>query len=125
MRRGFGAHLLGVYRFPGAVHDVIVNAVFDTGRAVLDAVEPLPVGFILREQQLGLSLAIEHPLAIVMLSPTYIWGRGVSSPQDQVLRNQIGGKRWISAASGPRLMTWMRTSTSSGEPLAYSTKTSK
>ena len=46
-------------------------------------------------------------------------------PQLHVLRNQKVGSRWMTAASGPRLLTVKRASTSSGPALAYSTTTSK
>jgi hypothetical protein len=67
MRRGFGSGLFGVHRLPGAVYGVVVDAVFDIGRAIFDAVEPLVVGFVLGEQQLRLPLAVEHPLAVVVV----------------------------------------------------------
>ena len=52
-------------------------------------------------------------------------GFGPGRPQDQVLRNQRVGRTRSRAASGPRLWTVIRTSTSSGPPFAYSTSTSK
>ena len=44
---------------------------------------------------------------------------------DQSLRNQSVGRRWSSAASGPRFTAVIFTRMSSAPPLAYSTKTSK
>jgi hypothetical protein len=52
-------------------------------------------------------------------------GRGTSPPHDQVLRNQIVGRTCRVAGSGSRLWTVIRIRMSSGEALAYSTKTSK
>ena len=48
-----------------------------------------------------------------------------SSPHDQVLRNHSVGSSRSRAVSGPRLWAVIRTSTSSGPSLAYSTNTSK
>src|SRR4029450_8175848 len=47
-------------------------------------------------------------------------GLGEPARQDQVLRNQIVGRTWSGAGSGPRLwaVIWMRMS--SGAALAYS-----
>ncbi len=45
-------------------------------------------------------------------------GRGSSSPQDQVLRNQAVGSTWMVSASGPAFVTWMAISRSSGLALA-------
>ena len=58
MRRGFGAGVLRIHSIFGALHDVIVDAIFHVGRAVLDAEQPLRVGFVLGEEQFGRSLAI-------------------------------------------------------------------
>jgi hypothetical protein len=52
-------------------------------------------------------------------------GRGFSRPHDQRFRNHNVGRRWISAASGPRLWTLIKIRMSSGDSLAYSTSTSK
>jgi hypothetical protein len=46
-------------------------------------------------------------------------------PQDQVLRNQIVGKSHSGARSGPRFVTVIWISRSSGVAFAYSTNTSK
>ncbi len=45
-------------------------------------------------------------------------GRGSSSPQDQVLRNQAVGSTCSVSDSGPALVTWMAISRSSGLALA-------
>src|SRR5215467_1919477 len=52
-------------------------------------------------------------------------GFDCSGHQLQVLRNQRAGNMWITASSGPRLEIPISISMSVGEPLAYSTKTSK
>ena len=52
-------------------------------------------------------------------------GRGASPPHDHVLRNQRVGRTCSVAASGPRFVTVIWISRSSGAPLAYSTSTSK
>ena len=56
MRGSFGAGPLGIYRLADAVHDVVVDAVFDIGGTVLDAVEPAEIGFVVSEEQLRLML---------------------------------------------------------------------
>src|SRR5271166_1763052 len=52
-------------------------------------------------------------------------GLAVPGHQVQMLRNQTVGNTSILAASGPRLLTLIWISRSSGDCLAYSTKTSK
>ena len=52
-------------------------------------------------------------------------GLALFPSQDQQFRNQIVGSKRIRAASGPRLLTVMRTRMSSGVLFAYSTTTSK
>src|SRR5271167_3526361 len=47
-------------------------------------------------------------------------GLMASFAHDQVLRNQMVGRRCNRAGSGPRLVALMRTSRSSGEAFAYS-----
>ena len=58
-------------------------------------------------------------------STCFRFGFGVSSDQDQVLRNQSVGSTVSSAASGPRLVMPTAMRISSGPSLAYSTTTSK
>src|SRR5450432_105877 len=52
-------------------------------------------------------------------------GMSCEYPQAQVFRNQIFGKTWMGAASGPRLQTVTFIKMSSAEDLAYSMNTSK
>ena len=82
--------------------DVVVDAVLDEGSAVLHAEQPLRVGFVFREQQRRLALAIEITLAQLgfvrpddatadrwrLASST---GRGLSLPHDHRLRNHSVG----------------------------------
>ena len=125
-----------VYRFLGAVHDVIVDAVLDIRSAILDSKQPMGVGFVLGEQT---TLEIPRNAASdcradrdSARSPG--WARdaphaaraaGFESPQDQVLRNQTVGSRRMLAASGPRFATVILIRMSSVSALAYSTNTSK
>jgi hypothetical protein len=44
------AHLSRVNGILLAMYDVIVDAIFDIGTGVRDAVEPFGIGFVLREQ---------------------------------------------------------------------------
>src|SRR6476646_8907975 len=62
------------------------------------------------------------PFGSVPCSRLGLWA---PSDQDQVLRNHRVGRTCSSAASSPRLQTDILMSTSSGDSLAYSTKTSK
>ena len=63
MRRSLGPGLLRIHGVRLAVDDEVVDAVLDEGRSVLPAEEPLRVGFVFREQQGSLAIAIEITLA--------------------------------------------------------------
>ena len=63
MSRGLRAGVFGIHRFLRAMHDVVVDAVFHVRRAVLDSKQPLGIGFVLREQQLRRTFAMQPAIA--------------------------------------------------------------
>ena len=133
MGRGLGPGLGGIHRLALSRDDVGVERILDVGRRIGLAPQTLRIALVFGEQQLRGAIAMEPVLAQLMV-------RGLDgarprlaqrrlrldpSPHDQVLRNHSVGKTRSRAASGPRLCTVMRMSTSSGPSLAYSTNTSK
>ena len=54
---------LRVYRVVTAPDDIAVDPVLDVRRPVGDVNEPLRVGFVLREQELGRAFIAEEPLS--------------------------------------------------------------
>src|SRR5262245_46777430 len=63
MRSGLGAGLRPIYGIDLSVDDEVVDAVLDEGCPILAVEQPLRVGFVFREQQGGLAIAIEIVLA--------------------------------------------------------------
>src|SRR5205823_776532 len=53
VHRSLRTHRLGGHSILSAVHNVVVNAIFHTGAAILDPIEPFKVSFVFCEEQLG------------------------------------------------------------------------
>ena len=59
-----------------AVHDVVVNAVFDVGSAVVDSPQAMRIGFVLGEEQLRRAFAMQPAVAgLVMIKFNHRVGR--------------------------------------------------
>ena len=56
--RGFCAGMFRIDRFRGSINDVVVNAIFHIGRAVLDSEQSTGIGFVLGEEQLRRAFTI-------------------------------------------------------------------
>src|SRR5438128_982509 len=54
-----GASMRRIDGILGAMHHIVVDAVFDVGSAVLDSKEPAGVGLVLGEQQFGRAFAMK------------------------------------------------------------------
>ena len=86
MSCGLCASMVGIHRFLCAMHDVVVDAVFDVRSAVLDAKQPLGIGLILREKEFWRAFAMQPAVArLVMIQFDQPgWGQDVpdAAPAD-------------------------------------------
>ena len=119
-----------------AVHDVVVNAVFDIGSAVVDSKQAMRIGFVLGEEQLRRAFAMQPAVAGLVMIQFDRWVRaqvvpdatpddGASFPTTRCCGTtpSAAGEDW--PLPGPRLATVILIRMSSVSALAYSTKTSK
>ena len=60
---GFRAGMVGIHRFRCAMHDVVVDAVFDVRSAVLDTKQPLRIGLVLGEKQFWRAFTMQPAVA--------------------------------------------------------------
>ena len=67
VRRRFGAGRRRIDRMCGAVNDIVIDAVFDVGRCVVQAKEALRVGFVFGEEQRRFAFAVEPAVAVIVL----------------------------------------------------------
>ena len=117
--------------------DVVVDAVLDVRAAIGDAEDALGVGLVLGEQQRHVPFAVEVAFAqfgidglddSVRRSPSKPARRpGLSDRRARTTGcgTRASAGRAARPASGPRLWTLIWIRMSSGDSLAYSTKTSK
>ena len=139
--RHLGALPRRIHRSGLALHEVAVEGVLHVGRRILAAEKAHMVGLVLGEEQRHVTLDmqvvvvqrfLEQCIGVMRMHHRVActrdllqFGLRTALRCDQVLRNHSVGSTCSGAASGPRLATVMRTSTSSGAAFAYSTKTSK
>ena len=60
---GLRASMVGIHRVRCAMHDVVVDAVFDVRSAVLDSKQPLSVGLILGEEEFWRAFTMQPAIA--------------------------------------------------------------
>ncbi len=75
VRRCFRAGVFGIHRFFGPMHDVVVNAVFYVGRAVLDSKQSAGIGFVLGEEKLRRAFTMQPAIARLIMIEFDCWVR--------------------------------------------------
>ncbi len=136
MSGGLGAGMFRIHRIRGAMHDVVVDAILDIGRTVLDSKQAAGVGLVFGEEQFRRAFAVQPAIAglIVIQFDHRVRRRSCLvqlGPRSSTLPTTMCcGTRPSAAAEGwplpgPRFATVILIRMSSVSALAYSTNTSK